>query len=75
MAENEWTICGENDWPNLGENPWTSLGENLWTSVARKMTLVAYREGQPCPVCGTAVEKIKTGSTSGFVCPNCQPLG
>ena len=35
---------------------------------------VAYREGQPCPVCGTTVEKIKTGSTSGFICPNCQPL-
>jgi formamidopyrimidine-DNA glycosylase len=35
---------------------------------------VAYREGQPCPVCGTEVEKIKTGSTSGFICPRCQPL-
>lgn len=34
---------------------------------------VAYREGQPCPVCGTPVEKIKTGSTSGFVCSRCQP--
>ncbi len=36
--------------------------------------LVAYREGQPCPTCGTAVEKIKTGSTSGYICPSCQPL-
>jgi formamidopyrimidine-DNA glycosylase len=36
--------------------------------------LVAYREGQPCPVCGTTVEKVKTGSTAGFVCPQCQPL-
>ena len=36
--------------------------------------LVAYREGKPCPICGTTVEKIKTGSTSGFVCPQCQPL-
>ena len=35
---------------------------------------VAYREGQPCPVCETTVEKIKTGSTSGFICPQCQPL-
>ena len=35
---------------------------------------VAYREGQPCPVCGTEVIKIKTGSTSGFVCPQCQLL-
>ena len=36
--------------------------------------LVGYREGQPCPTCGTTVEKIKTGSTSGFICPQCQPL-
>ena len=36
--------------------------------------LVGYREGQPCTVCGTAIEKIKTGSTSSFICPQCQPL-
>jgi formamidopyrimidine-DNA glycosylase len=36
--------------------------------------LVAYREGQPCPTCGTAVEKIKTGSTSSYICPVCQTL-
>ena len=36
--------------------------------------LIAYREGQPCPNCGTPVEKIKTGSTSTHICPNCQPL-
>jgi formamidopyrimidine-DNA glycosylase len=36
--------------------------------------LIAYKENQPCPVCGTAIQKIKTGSTSGFVCATCQPL-
>ena len=36
--------------------------------------LVAYREGQPCPTCGTTVEKIKTGSTHTHICPVCQPL-
>jgi formamidopyrimidine-DNA glycosylase len=36
--------------------------------------LVAYREGELCPVCGTTVVKIKTGSTSGYICPSCQPL-
>ncbi len=35
--------------------------------------LVAYREGKPCPTCGTPVEKIKTGSTSTHICPSCQP--
>ncbi len=35
---------------------------------------IGYKEGKPCPACGTAIEKIKTGSTSSFICPNCQPL-
>ena len=35
---------------------------------------VGYREGQPCPVCSTPIEKIKTGSTSSFICPACQKL-
>jgi formamidopyrimidine-DNA glycosylase len=35
---------------------------------------IGYKEGQPCPDCGTSIEKIKTGSTSGFICPACQPL-
>lgn len=34
---------------------------------------VGYREGEPCPSCGTAVIKLKTGSTSSFICPACQP--
>ena len=36
--------------------------------------IVGYREGKPCPECGTTIEKIKTGSTSSFICPSCQPL-
>lgn len=27
-----------------------------------------------CPVCHTKIQKIKTGSTSSYVCPQCQPL-
>jgi formamidopyrimidine-DNA glycosylase len=34
--------------------------------------LVGYREGLPCPECGTVIEKIKTGSTSSYICPRCQ---
>ena len=33
---------------------------------------VGYREGQPCPVCGTTIRKIKTGSTASYVCLECQ---
>ena len=35
---------------------------------------VGYKEGRPCPICGTTIQKIKTGSTSTFICPKCQPL-
>jgi formamidopyrimidine-DNA glycosylase len=36
---------------------------------------VGYKEGKPCPVCDTTIQKIKTGSTSTFICPKDQPLG
>lgn len=35
--------------------------------------LVGYHENQPCPRCGTTIQKIKTGSTSSYLCPICQP--
>lgn len=35
--------------------------------------LIGYREGEPCPRCQTIIEKIKTGGTSSFICPSCQP--
>jgi formamidopyrimidine-DNA glycosylase len=34
--------------------------------------LVGYKQGKPCPECGTTIEKVKTGSTSSYVCPSCQ---
>lgn len=33
---------------------------------------IAYKKGKPCPICHTTVKKIRTGSTSSFVCVNCQ---
>jgi formamidopyrimidine-DNA glycosylase len=38
----------------------------------REKFLVGYREGMPCPVCSSTIEKIKTGSTSSYICPKCQ---
>ena len=35
---------------------------------------VGYKEGKPCPSCGTTIEKIKTGSTASYICPKCQAL-
>jgi formamidopyrimidine-DNA glycosylase len=34
--------------------------------------IIGYREGSPCPNCSTPILKIKTGSTSSFICPTCQ---
>jgi formamidopyrimidine-DNA glycosylase len=34
--------------------------------------VIGYKENQPCPVCGTTIQKIKTGSTHSFICPQCQ---
>ena len=32
------------------------------------------REGEPCPRCGTPIEKIRTGGRGTSYCPRCQPL-
>jgi formamidopyrimidine-DNA glycosylase len=37
-----------------------------------KRFLIGYREGKPCPRCRTPIRKIRTGSTSSFICPRCQ---
>jgi formamidopyrimidine-DNA glycosylase len=66
-----WEILQESI--DLGGSHWEQnlYGEHgKWDS---SYFLVAYREGEPCPTCGTAVEKIKTGSTSTHICPSCQP--
>ena len=36
--------------------------------------LVGYKTGKPCPTCKTSIEKIKTGTTSSYICPKCQTL-
>lgn len=35
--------------------------------------VAGYRQGEPCRRCGTNITKIKTGGTSSFICPRCQP--
>ena len=32
------------------------------------------RNGQPCPVCGTTIQKLTVGQRGTHVCPNCQRL-
>ena len=47
-------------------------GEN--GEFSKDYFLVAYKEGEKCPDCGEIIEKIKTGSTSSYICPECQKL-
>ena len=32
------------------------------------------REGEPCPVCGTTIIKVRVGQRGTYLCPYCQPL-
>ncbi|MFZ5824539.1 MAG: Fpg/Nei family DNA glycosylase [Bacillota bacterium] len=50
------------------------FGQGGNVRTPERLTLIGYREGQGCPICGTPIEKLKTGSTSTFICPACQPL-
>jgi len=36
--------------------------------------LVHRREGEPCPVCGTTIEKLVVGGRGTYVCRSCQPV-
>lgn len=38
----------------------------------KEFFLIGYKQGEPCPRCGTAIEEIKTGATKTFICPMCQ---
>jgi len=35
---------------------------------------VAHRGGQPCPVCGTLLQRIPIRNRGSYFCPHCQPL-
>ena len=37
------------------------------------MFRVYGREGQPCPVCGTPIVRLRIAERSSYVCPSCQP--
>jgi len=38
----------------------------------KKFAQVFRREGQPCPVCGTTIVKIRVAGRGTHLCPNCQ---
>jgi len=59
---------------DLGGSAWE---QNLYGAKGQwdqRSMHILHLENEPCPVCGTTVENIKTGSTHTRVCPVCQPL-
>ncbi len=36
--------------------------------------LIGYKDDLNCPICNSKIENIKTGSTSSYICLNCQKL-
>ena len=37
-----------------------------------KFAQVFRKEGQPCPVCGTEIQKIRVAGRGTHICPTCQ---
>lgn len=36
--------------------------------------LIGYKKSEPCPKCEEIIQSIKTGSTTSYICPECQKL-
>jgi formamidopyrimidine-DNA glycosylase len=36
---------------------------------------VAHRGGEPCPICGSTIERVPVQNRGTCFCPRCQPLG
>ena len=50
--------------------------QDVWGNKGRyheEHMQVGYRTGKPCPTCGTAIEELRVGSTTSYICPVCQP--
>jgi len=36
---------------------------------------VAHRGGEPCPICGSTIERVLVQNRGSYFCPRCQPFG
>ena len=48
--------------------------QDIWGNKGRYQEhfKVGYRTGKACPKCGTLVEELHVGSTTSYICPQCQ---
>lgn len=57
-----------------GTTIYTFTSSHLKIGTYQNYLQVHTKAGQPCPICGTTIEKIKVGGRSSYFCPNCQKL-
>ena len=56
-----------------GIAPADRMREDYLTDTADAFRFQVFaREGQPCPACGTAIERMSSGSRRLYLCPACQ---
>ncbi len=50
-----------------------TLADGMYQGGSFQNDFCVYsREGQPCPTCGSPIERIKIGQRSSYFCPTCQ---
>lgn len=64
---------------NLSIEKGGSSDKNYVNAEGKKGSYLTFaqvfrREGQPCPVCGTTIEKTRVAGRGTHTCPNCQTL-
>jgi formamidopyrimidine-DNA glycosylase len=74
--------------PEQAEALWQGIRETLYESIRRNGASIDWvyrggdfqnflrvyqRTGQPCPQCGTLIERILVGQRGTHYCPACQP--
>jgi len=64
-----WAAIG-----NKGASVDTYLRPDGQLGTAHFQFRVAHRGGQPCPVCGTFIQRIPIRNRGSYFCPKCQPL-
>jgi formamidopyrimidine-DNA glycosylase len=63
-----WAAIG-----NKGASVDTYFRPNGQIGTAHFQFRVAHRGGEPCPVCGTPLERIPVRNRGSYFCPRCQP--
>ena len=59
---------------NKGASVDTYIRPNGQLGTAHFVFKVAHKRSEPCPICGTPIERISVRNRGSYFCPECQPL-